>query len=89
VNVAFAWFKALAKLMLPFEETTLDCVDPKVTVCVKAEPERTPVRIAVGVGVVASVDPEVVLASPFSRAPGTDVKMVSPATMKSAGPKNV
>ena len=89
MNVAFAWFKALARLMLPFAETTLDWVVPKVTVCVKVEPERTPVRMAVGVGVVARVDPDVVLASPFSRAPGTEVKIVSPATVKSAGPKNV
>ena len=40
--MAFAWFKALARLMLPFAETTLDWVVPKVTVCVKVGPERTP-----------------------------------------------
>jgi hypothetical protein len=55
---------------------------------VNAEPERTPVRIAVGVGVVAKVEAEVRVANPFSAA-GTEVKIVSPATVKSAGLKKV
>ena len=64
------------------------CVEPNATAWVNEEPDRTPVRIAVGVGRFASEDAVVTFASPFS-ADGTVAKIFAPALAKAAGLKNV
>src|SRR5271169_1525207 len=68
-------------LKVPFAPTPCVSVEPYDTVCVKEEPERTPVRITVGNGWVRRVSRVNRPANPFSAA-GTDAKTAFPAIWK-------